>query len=106
MCCRYDTATITDDMINLELILGASVVTGRCDYFDAAINHARSNALGHVEASGFVHHDVVYNKVTGDVVTTLVGQVIPSFALASITAARAKEYFVLTNKRRHVLFSS
>lgn len=72
---RNNTATIIDDMMNLELILGASVVAGRCDYFNAAINHARSMAVGHVERDGFVHHLVVFNKVTGKRVTTLTGQV-------------------------------
>lgn len=71
---KYNTGSIIDDMMNLEIILGASVVTGRCDYFNAAINHARSEALGHVKSSGFVYHSVVYNKLTGDVVTTFAGQ--------------------------------
>ena len=51
------------------------MASGRCDYFNAAINHTRTEVLGHVEVSGFVHHLVVYNKVTGKVATTLAGQV-------------------------------
>ena len=62
-------------MINLELILGAAVLINRLDYFEAAVNHARSMAVGHVGPNGFVHHDAVFNKKTGKVVTYLPGQV-------------------------------
>ena len=92
-------------MINLELILGASVVTERCDYFDAAINHARSEVLGHVEASGFVHHDVVFNKVTGDVVTTLAGQVIRAWPCPPLLQSRKLHNLFLKNRRNQYILS-
>jgi unsaturated chondroitin disaccharide hydrolase len=57
---------IIDTMMNLDLLMWASAVTGRPDYADAAVAHAETTARLLVRADGSTSHAYDFDPVTGE----------------------------------------
>lgn len=58
---------IIDNMMNLELLMWATKVTGDSTYAKVAITHANTTLKNHFRPDGSSYHLVNYNRNTGDV---------------------------------------
>jgi len=58
---------IIDNMLNLELLFEASIITGNPKYKDAAITHAKTTMKNHFRADNSSFHVVDYDPETGEV---------------------------------------
>lgn len=58
---------IIDNMLNLELLFEASIITGNPKYKDAAIAHAETTMKNHFRADNSSFHVVDYDPETGEV---------------------------------------
>lgn len=60
--------TIIDSMLNMEMLLNASNITGDRSYADAAISHANQTMRNHIRQDYSTCHVVVYDDKTGAVI--------------------------------------
>ncbi|KAH8922311.1 glycoside hydrolase family 88 protein [Atractiella rhizophila] len=62
-----DFQVIIDNMMNLELLLLASDITGNQTYYDMAISHANKTMANHIREDGSTFHVVDYDPTNGKV---------------------------------------
>lgn len=58
---------IIDNMMNLEMLFEASLITGDKRYYNAAVKHANTTIRNHFREDGSTYHVVDYNPETGEV---------------------------------------
>jgi rhamnogalacturonyl hydrolase YesR len=58
---------IIDNMMNLELLMWASKITGNSKYRDIAVAHANTTLTNHFRADNSSYHVVAYNPKTGGI---------------------------------------
>lgn len=63
----WEFPVIIDNMMNLELLFEASILSGNQKYRDIAINHANTTLKNHFRANNSTYHVVVYDTLTGGV---------------------------------------
>lgn len=61
----YPHNTIIDNMMNLELLLEASKLSGDKEYYKMAVSHADITAKNQIRPNNTVYHVVVYDNKTG-----------------------------------------
>lgn len=61
----WDYPVIIDNMINLELLFQASLLTGDNTYYNIAVNHANKTLANHFRKDYSCYHVVSYNPETG-----------------------------------------
>ncbi|GAA6027281.1 hypothetical protein JCM8097_002554 [Rhodosporidiobolus ruineniae] len=62
-----DFEVIIDNMVNLQLLVAASTLSGNSTYLDMAISHANKTMANHVREDGSSFHVVDYSPTTGEV---------------------------------------
>ncbi|WP_418263703.1 glycoside hydrolase family 88 protein [Flavobacterium faecale] len=62
---KWDYPVIIDNMINLELLFEASLLTGDSRYHDIAVNHANKTLKNHFRPDNSVYHVIDYNPSNG-----------------------------------------
>lgn len=65
---------IIDNMMNLEMLLHASKVSGNQQYRDIAVQHANTTLKNHFRDDFSTYHVVDYDTVTGDVLYRMTSQ--------------------------------
>ncbi|WP_163397397.1 glycoside hydrolase family 88 protein [Flavobacterium fluviatile] len=61
----WEFPVIIDNMLNLELLCEASIITGDTKYKDIAVNHANTTLKNHFRPDNSTFHVVVYDTITG-----------------------------------------
>lgn len=61
-----DFLVIIDNMMNLDLLYEASIISGDNKYSDIATKHAETTLAKHMREDGSSYHLIVYDPVTGD----------------------------------------
>lgn len=59
---------IIDNMMNLELLMWATKVTGDSSFYHIAVSHANTTMKNHFRPDFSSYHVVVYNPLTGEVI--------------------------------------
>jgi len=71
---RWQFAVIVDNMINLELLFQASLMTGDKRYYNIAVSHADNTMKNHFRPDGSSYHVVDYNPEDGSVIKRITHQ--------------------------------
>ncbi len=71
---RWRFAVIIDNMMNLELLFEASLLTGSKDYYNIAVSHANTTMKNHFRADNSSYHVVDYNPDDGSVIKRITHQ--------------------------------
>ena len=71
---RWQYAVIIDNMMNLELLFQASLLTGDRSYYDMAVSHADQTLRNHFREDGSSYHVVDYNPQNGIVIKRITHQ--------------------------------
>ena len=71
---RWQFAVIIDNMMNLELLFQASLLTGDKSFYDMAVSHANQTLKNHFRADNSSYHVVDYNPVDGSVIKRITHQ--------------------------------
>ena len=71
---RWRFAVIIDNMMNLELLFEASLLTGDKQYYDIAVAHANTTMRNHFRADNSSYHVVDYNPDDGSVIKKITHQ--------------------------------
>ena len=64
---EWQFPVIVDNMMNLELLFEASLLSGDSSYKDIAYQHAKTTLKNHFRKDGSVYHVVDYDTITGAV---------------------------------------
>ena len=70
----YSSPVIIDNMMNLELLLCASKLSGDARFRDIAVSHADQTSARHFRPDGSAYHIVDYNPLSGKIVGYYAGQ--------------------------------
>lgn len=70
----WDFVVIIDNMMNLELLMEASLISGDNTYRDIALSHANTTLKNHFRKDYSSYHVVNYNEKTGKVLTRQTAQ--------------------------------
>jgi hypothetical protein len=65
---------IIDNMMNLELLLWATKVTGDSSFYKIAVTHANTTMKNHFRPDYSSYHVVVYNPLTGEIIKKVTAQ--------------------------------
>ena len=71
---RWQYAVIIDNMMNLELLFQASILTGDKSFYDMAVSHANQTLKNHFRADNSSYHLVDYNPADGSVIKRITHQ--------------------------------
>lgn len=71
---RWKFAVIIDNMMNLELLFEASLLTDNKKYYDIAVSHAKKTLQNHFRPDYSSYHVVDYDPETGEVIKRLTHQ--------------------------------
>lgn len=71
---RWQYAVIIDNMMNLELLFQASILTGDRSFYDIAVSHANQTLKNHFRADNSSYHLVDYNPADGSVIKRITHQ--------------------------------
>lgn len=71
---RWRYAVIIDNMLNLELLFEASLLTGDKQYYNIAVSHANTTMKNHFRADNSSYHVVDYNPDDGSVIKKITHQ--------------------------------
>ncbi len=71
---RWQYAVIIDNMINLELLFQASLITGDQRFYDIAVSHANTTMRNHFRQDMTSYHVVDYNPGDGSVIKRITHQ--------------------------------
>ena len=71
---RWQYAVIIDNMINLELLFQASLITGDKRYYNIAVSHANTTMKHHFREDMTSYHVVDYNPEDGSVIKRITFQ--------------------------------
>ena len=71
---RWQYAVIIDNMMNLELLFEASLLTGDKKYYEMAVSHATTTMKNHFRDDYSSYHVVDYDPVTGAVIKRITHQ--------------------------------
>ena len=71
---RWQFAVIIDNMINLELLFQASLLTGDKRFYNIAVSHANTTMRHHFREDGSSYHVVDYNPEDGSVIKRITHQ--------------------------------
>lgn len=71
---RWKFAVIIDNMMNLELLFQASLITGDKQFYNIAVSHANKTMKNHFREDGSSYHVVDYNPEDGSVIKRLTHQ--------------------------------
>ncbi len=71
---RWQFAVIIDNMMNLELLFQASLLTGDRQYYDMAVSHANQTLKNHFREDFSSYHVVDYNPADGSVIKRITHQ--------------------------------
>jgi uncharacterized protein YyaL (SSP411 family) len=71
---RWRYAVIIDNMLNLELLFEASLLTGDKQYYNIAVSHAKTTMKNHFRADNSSYHVVDYNPDDGSVIKKITHQ--------------------------------
>ncbi len=69
-----DFQVIIDNMMNLQVLLWSSSLTGNSTLANIAVTHATTTMKNHIRDDGSTWHVVEYNETTGDVITKRTAQ--------------------------------
>ena len=64
---KWQCPVIIDNMMNLELLFWAFKQTNREEYYNIAVNHARTTARNHFRNDYSSYHVIDYDTITGEV---------------------------------------
>lgn len=64
---KWKYPVVIDNMMNLELLFEASILTGDNKYYDIAVNHANTTMANHFRSDYSCYHVVSYDPTTGEV---------------------------------------
>jgi rhamnogalacturonyl hydrolase YesR len=64
---KWQYPVIIDNMINLELLFEASIITGDSTYYKIAVNHANTTLKNHFRPNNSVYHVIDFNSSNGEV---------------------------------------
>ena len=71
---RWQFAVIIDNMMNLELLFQASLLTGDKQFYNIAVSHANTTMRNHFRDDGSSYHVVDYNPDDGSVIKRITHQ--------------------------------
>ena len=71
---RWQFAVIIDNMMNLELLFEASLLTGDRRYYNIAVSHANQTLKNHFREDNSSYHVVDYNPADGSVIKRITFQ--------------------------------
>lgn len=71
---RWQFAVIIDNMMNLELLFQASLLTGDQRFYNMAVSHANQTLKNHFREDGSSYHVVDYNPQDGSVIKRITHQ--------------------------------
>lgn len=71
---RWQFAVIIDNMMNLELLFQASLLTGDKQFYNIAVSHANTTMRNHFRDDGSSYHVVDYNPADGSVIKRITHQ--------------------------------
>ena len=71
---RWQFAVIVDNMVNLELLFQASLITGDKRFYNMAVSHANTTLKNHFRPDGTSWHVVDYNPADGSVIKRITHQ--------------------------------